>query len=65
MPLADAVAEINRYRPGRILVLGDALAARRVSGRFQIARLDLAIDRISEAFGAHVSTLPKGVVVLS
>ena len=46
-------------------MLGDALAARRVSGRFQIARLDLAIDRISEAFGAHVSTLPKGVVVLS
>ena len=32
MPLAEAVAEINRYRPGRIMVLDDALAARRVSG---------------------------------
>ena len=65
MPLAEAVAEINRYRPGRIMVLDDALAARRVSGRFQIARLDLAIDRIREAFGAHVRQLPKGIVLLS
>ena len=32
MPLSEAVAEINRYRPGRIMVLDDALAARRVSG---------------------------------
>ena len=65
MPLAEAVAEINRYRPGRIMVLDDALAARRVSRRFQIARLDLAIDRIREAFGAHVRQLPKGIVLLS
>ena len=65
MPLSEAVAEINRYRPGRIMVLDDALAARRVSGRFQIARLDLAIDRIREAFGAHVRQLPKGIVLLS
>ncbi|WZB72905.1 DUF4880 domain-containing protein [Achromobacter xylosoxidans] len=49
----------------RIMVLDDALAARRVSGRFQIARLDLAIDRIREAFGAHVRQLPKGIVLLS
>ena len=34
MPLSEAVAEINRYRPGRIMVLDDALAARRVSGAF-------------------------------
>ena len=27
MPLSEAVAEINRYRPGRIMVLDDALAA--------------------------------------
>ena len=65
MPLSEAVAEINRYRPGRIMVLDDALAARRVSRRFQIARLDLAIDRIREAFGAHVRQLPKGIVLLS
>ena len=31
---------------------------------FQIARLDLAIDRIREAFGAHVRQLP-GIVLLS
>jgi transmembrane sensor len=63
--LTDAVAEINRYRPGRVVLLNKELGQRRVSGQFQIARLDLAIDRIQEAFGANVRKLPGGVVLLS
>lgn len=64
-PLPEVVAEINRYRPGRLVLMGDRLEARKVSGQFQIARLDLAIDRIEEAFGARVRRLPGGVVLLS
>lgn len=63
--LTDAIAEINRYRPGRVMLLDKQLAQRRVSGKFQIARLDLAIDRIVEAFGANARKLPGGVVLLS
>lgn len=63
--LGDAVAEINRYRPGRVVLLNSQLAERRVSGRFQIARLDLAIDRLREAFGATVRKLPGEVILLS
>ena len=64
-PLAEAVDEINRYRAGRVVVLGDTLAARQVSGRFQIARLDEVIDQIESALGARVRRMPGGVVVLS
>ena len=64
-PLAEAVEEINRYRAGRVVVLGDTLAARQVSGRFQIARLDEVIDQIESALGARVRRMPGGVVVLS
>lgn len=63
--LADAVAEINRYRPGRVVLLNSSLGERRVSGKFQIARLDLAIDRIQEAFGARIRKLPGNVILLS
>ncbi|RQO43088.1 iron dicitrate transport regulator FecR [Variovorax sp. KBW07] len=63
--LAEAVAEINRYRPGRVVLLNAQLGERRVSGKFRIAHLDQAIDRIEEAFGAHVRRLPGGMVLLS
>ena len=33
-PLADVVNDLGRYYPGRILLLNDELAARRVSGSF-------------------------------
>ncbi|MBM0106355.1 DUF4880 domain-containing protein [Steroidobacter sp. S1-65] len=64
-PLPDVVAEINRYRPGRVVLLGERLDTRKVSGQFHIARLDQAIDRIEEAFGATVRRLPGDVVLLS
>lgn len=64
-PLPEVVAEINRYRPGRVVLLGERLDTRKVSGQFHIARLDQAIDRIEEAFGATVKRLPADVVLLS
>lgn len=64
-PLVDVIAEINRYRRGRIVVLGDALGRRPVNGRFYLARLDEVVGKFQNAFGAHVTSLPGGVVVLS
>lgn len=63
--LAQAVTEINRYRPGRVVLLDDELGRRKVSGRFLIADLDLAIEQIRQVFGATVRSLPGGVVLLS
>ena len=63
MPLSEAVAEINRYRPGRIMVLDDALAARRVSGRRSPGWTWRSTG--SARPSARMRQLPKGIVLLS
>jgi transmembrane sensor len=64
-PLIEAVAEINRYRSGRVVLSGDALAQRRLSGYFRVDGLDEAVLQIEQVFGASVTRLPGGVVILS
>ncbi|MBO9356993.1 DUF4974 domain-containing protein [Bordetella petrii] len=63
-PLAQAVAEINRYRPGRVMLMSDALAKRRISGRFKVDALDQAVTLIEQLYQAKVRRLGD-VVLLS
>ncbi|WP_168735307.1 FecR family protein [Pseudothauera rhizosphaerae] len=63
-PLSDAVEEINRYRPGRVMLTSEALAARQISGQFQIHNLDEAIRQIQQIYDADVTWLPAGVVIV-
>jgi len=62
--LAQVVAEINRYRPGRVLLLGRKWDAQPVSGRFQIADLDKAIAQIQRLFRLEATSLPGAIVIL-
>lgn len=64
-PLTDVIAEINRYRPGRIILLNAALAQKPVSGRFLIRRIDDVLVSIEQAFGAKPQTLPGGILLLT
>jgi len=64
-PLARVIDEINRYRRGKIIVTDSALAGRLVSGTFHVDRLDDVIAQVQQAFGAQVTTLPGGIVLLS
>jgi len=64
-PLADVVAEINRYRPGELILMNDALAARRVHARFSLNQLADVAVMIRDAYGAQLTTLPGGIVLLS
>ncbi|GGF44212.1 sensor [Aliidongia dinghuensis] len=64
-PLAAAVAEINRYRPGKVILLNAALGRRAVSGRFRIDRIDEVLAWIERATGASARPLPGGIVLLS
>src|SRR5262249_25150964 len=64
-PLSDVVEEVNRYRPGRIIVTSTVLGRTPVSGRFRIDNLEEILTRIEQAFGAKVRTLPGGLVLLS
>ena len=63
--LSDALDEINRYRPGRVVLINDSVRNKPVSGRFVIASLDVALWQLQEAFGLDARALPGGLLVLS
>lgn len=62
--LADVVEELNRYRNGRIVVRGDALGRRRVSGVVQLDRIDGALTNFARSLDVGITRLPGGVVIL-
>ncbi len=62
--LAQVVDEINRYRPGRVMLLGSGLAGKPVSGRFHIHDLDKALAQIQRLFRLELTALPGGIVIL-
>lgn len=64
-PLVEAVAEINRYRRGRIVLMNAALGQRLINARMRIDQIDEIVAKLSTAFGASVTSLPGGLVVLS
>lgn len=64
-PFAQVIAEVNRYRPGRIVVLNAELARRDVVATFQLNQIDEVVRGLSEAFGAHARSWPGGLLFLS
>src|SRR5262249_30847147 len=42
-PLSEVIAEVNRYRPGLIVLTNDALSSRLVDASFKLDRLDTVI----------------------
>lgn len=64
-PLAQVLDEINRYRPGRVVLMADARRDSAVSGRFSIAVLDEALLQIQHSFDLRARALPGGLLVLS
>jgi transmembrane sensor len=63
--LANVIEEVNRYRPGRIVLMNDELGQRRVTARFKLDRLEVVIIQLRETFGARVMTLAGGIVLVS
>lgn len=64
-PLAGVVDEVNRYRPGKIVITNPELGRRLVNGTFQLDRLANFVTQVEQLFGARVTSLPGGVVLLS
>ena len=64
-PVAEVVEEINRYRPGRIILVNAALGRKPVTGRFRIDKMDEILSRLELAVSAKIRTLPGGIVLLS
>lgn len=65
MPMRAVIAEINRYRPGRVFLASEKLATKRLSGTYYINRLDEFFSQAQLALGAKVARLPGGVVILA
>lgn len=63
--MAQVVAEINRYRQGRLILNNAQLARTLVQGRFSLAQLQEAETLIRDGWGASITRLGAGVVVLS
>lgn len=59
--LDAAVAEINRYRSGVIVIGSDALRAQRVDTVLQLAQIDQAVNLICAASGAHATQIGEYV----
>jgi transmembrane sensor len=63
-PLNQAVHEINRYFPGRLILTGSAATSRPVSGIFHIDHIDLAVVQIEQLAGVSATYLPGGLVLI-
>ncbi|MGN1287172.1 MAG: FecR family protein [Bradyrhizobium sp.] len=64
-PLGNVVTEINRYRPGKVMVTNADLERRLVNGRFRIDNVDGILNMFQQIFGAKARHLPGGIVLLS
>ncbi|WP_426425295.1 FecR family protein [Bradyrhizobium genosp. A] len=62
--LSDVVDEINRYRPGRIVITSTDLRRRVVNATFHLDQLDNFLVQAQELFGAKVTQLPAGLTLL-
>ncbi|MDH6269595.1 transmembrane sensor [Rhizobium sp. SG_E_25_P2] len=64
VPLADVVAELNRYRRGRIVIANPTLANRTVSGVFETRDLGRALATITHELGIVSASVPPLVTLL-
>jgi transmembrane sensor len=63
-PLVRVIEEVNRYRPGRIILVDTELGQRLVTARFEIKRLDTVMGQIGNVFKVPVKSLPGGFVLV-
>lgn len=62
-PLEKVVAEIQRYRAGRIVIANDRLRTMLVSGVFDLADSDLLLQAIEDTTKAQVVRLPLLTII--
>jgi transmembrane sensor len=63
-PLSRVIEEVNRYRPGKIVLMSEALGRRPVLATFRIDRIDEVVPRLQSVFGVPIKALPGGIVLV-
>jgi transmembrane sensor len=61
--LADVLAQIERYRDGRIMLLGTSLGERRVSGNIPLGDTDQALRALQASVGFQLNGFGKLTVI--
>ncbi|MBK8816131.1 MAG: FecR family protein [Methylococcaceae bacterium] len=63
--LTDVVAELERYRTGRILILGSSIKNLRLTGVFGTENTDIALRTIEQSLPVKINILTGKLVILS
>jgi transmembrane sensor len=63
-PLSQVIDEVNRYRPGRLILVNRDLGRHLIDASFNLDRLDNVVIYIRQAFDARITTLPGGLVLI-
>ena len=63
-PISEVIAEVNRYRHGKVILTNTALGRERFNARFRIENIDRVVGQIAQVFGAQARTLPGGIILL-
>lgn len=64
-PLAEVIAELNHYRSGMIVVLGDEIGQLPVTGVFATDNTDVALKTIEQSLPVRVTKIADAMVLLS
>jgi transmembrane sensor len=64
LPLAAALAEIGRYRPGRIVLLGNAARYAPVTARLSLSDVDGGIDALAATHGLTVTRVTDLLLIV-
>jgi transmembrane sensor len=64
-PVAQVIAEVNRYRAHRIVLVNSDIGRRLLTARLPTTETDKIVTQIVHIFGAKARTLPGGMIVLS
>lgn len=64
MRLADVLSQIERNRNGRVVLIGDALAGRRISGSLLLSDADAALDSVQSIAGFQMQKLGSRLVII-
>jgi transmembrane sensor len=64
-PLARVIDELNRYRPGKIILMNEEFGRQSVLATFRIDRIDEFVSRLQTVFGLRARSFPGGIVLLS
>ena len=62
--LNEVVEQINRYRPGLLIIRDEQLKKRAVTAVFSMDRLDEAIKALEQTLGIHTTRLTDYLILL-